>query len=554
MGLIKALTEGGQIWAHRFRMLRQVLKMTFFLSFFTGVSTFAIKMSYLPKEYYEAALYFLKASIVSPLMDEIEISHSFLEAIDQPSYNLELPIENAIQITSPYVQILKEYSFENLSLSIVICFFTSLAILLFFLLKGITLKGSSYISGSKIVSNRQINFKLKLSQKASPLKIGGVSLVKNTETQHILITGGTGSGKTNCLHHVLRQVAHFQHQTLVVDTTGAFIERYFDPKKDVILNPFDPRSAPWNPWIECQNRFDYEALTESFIPQSFSEHENYWHNASRSVFSAVLQKLSNEQKTSELVRWLLYEPLPNLCKFVQGTKAASHLDMSSEKTASSIRSVATTFLDCLEYLTDTQSSFSIRNWVEGIDKKRWLFIQCTPAQRASLRPLISTWISLTIRSLINLKPDFNRRIWFFLDELPTLQKIKDLETLVTEGRKYGGCGVLVLQSPSQIEAIYGGDLTNTIIGNTSTKIVFSEHDPIIAERISKSFGEQEIKEMNEGISYGANDMRDGVNLSWHARRRPLVSATDIQSLEKHEAFLKLPGNLPCTKLNLQIAK
>lgn len=553
MGLIKILTEGGQIWAHRFRMLRQVVKMTFLLSSSTGMILFAVRLTYLPTEYYEATWYFLRASIGDIFWKEIEISPSFLKAIDQPWHKTVWPTGHIIHFTEPYVQKLKELISENFSIALIVSLLTSLATLLFFLLKGITL-GNSYVSGSKIASSWSINFKLKLSQKASSIKIGGVSLVKNTETQHILITGGTGSGKTNCLHHILKQAIYLQHPALVVDTTGAFIERYYDSKKDIILNPFDPRSASWHPWIECQNRFDYEALAESFIPHGSSEYENYWHNAARSVFSTVLQRLNNDQKTSELIRWLLYEPLPNLCKFVQGTKAASHLDISSEKTASSIRSVATTFLDCLECLADAQSPFSIRNWVGGIDKKRWLFIQCTPAQRASLRPLISTWISITIRSLINLKPDFNRRIWFFLDELPTLQKIKDLETLVTEGRKYGGCGVLALQSPSQIETIYGRELTNTIIGNTATKIVFSEHDPVIAERISKSFGEQEIKEMNEGISYGANDMRDGVNLSWQAKHRPLVSATDIQSLEKNEAFLKLPGNLPCTKIKLRIAK
>ncbi|MBA3239510.1 MAG: type IV secretion system DNA-binding domain-containing protein [Parachlamydiaceae bacterium] len=46
-------------------------------------------------------------------------------------------------------------------------------------------------------------------------------------------------------------------------------------------------------------------------------------------------------------------------------------------------------------------------------------------------------------------------MWFIIDELPSLQKVKNIEVLLTEGRKYGGCSILSLQSPSQLESIYG---------------------------------------------------------------------------------------------------
>jgi|LakMenEpi03Aug12_release.lakeMendotaPanAssembly.Ray.scaffolds.fasta_scaffold03135_25 type IV conjugative transfer system coupling protein TraD len=554
MGLAKTLTEGGQIWAHRLRMLRQVVKLTIIFSLLLGFIFFLFKISILPKEYFESVLYFYKASIIELFEKEIEIDPQFLEAIGYVGKAKQLSVLHVMEMTKPYVDAFWKYVIQAALSASLVAFIMGLVIIIFFVFKGSTLKEKRYLSGGKLVPDWRVTLQLRCSNSDSQIKIGRLPLVKNSETQHILITGGTGSGKTNCLHHIIQQTSKINQPALIVDTTGIFIERYFDPQKDILLNPFDERCAPWHPWAECQSYFDYEAIAESFIPQANYEHENYWRVSARSVFSSLLQKLNDTKKNSELKHWVLYESLPNLCKFVQGTKAASHLDMSSEKTASSIRSVATTFLDCLECLKDTEEPFSIRDWVSGKGKSRWLFIQCNPAQRVVLRPLLSTWISIAIRSLISLKPDLERRLWFFLDELPTLQRIKDLETLVTEGRKYGGCGVLVLQSPSQMEAIYGNDLANTIMGNTATKIVFSERDPIIAEKISKSFGEQEIKEINEGISYGANEVRDGVSLSWQNRHRPLVSPTDIQSLEKHEAFLKLPGSWPATKIKLPIVK
>jgi type IV secretory pathway TraG/TraD family ATPase VirD4 len=85
-----------------------------------------------------------------------------------------------------------------------------------------------------------------------------------------------------------------------------------------------------------------------------------------------------------------------------------------------------------------------------------------------------------------------------------------------------------------------------------TKIIFAEQDPQIAEMLSRSIGEREIKEYQEGLSYGAHETRDGVSLSLQIKKQPLVSASDIQSLEKNQAYIKLPGNIPVAKIKLSI--
>ena len=41
-------------------------------------------------------------------------------------------------------------------------------------------------------------------------------------------------------------------------------------------------------------------------------------------------------------------------------------------------------------------------------------------------------------------------------------------------------------------------------------MIFSEHEPEIAEKISRSFGDCEIQETQEGISYGAHEPRDSI--------------------------------------------
>jgi len=221
--------------------------------------------------------------------------------------------------------------------------------------------------------------------------------------------------------------------------------------------------------------------------------------------------------------------------------------MASEKTSASIRAVAASHLEALEHLEDTESPFSIREWV-GTKDDSWLFLASTTSQRTSLTPILSAWFSIAMRSLIQLEPSNDRRLWFIADELPSLNRLRDLETCLTESRKFGGCALLALQSPAQLEIIYGRELAKVILGNCGTRIAFAEQDPEIAARISKIFGDKESKEHQESISYGASEIRDGVNLSYQTRTTPVVSAAQIQALDPNEAFVKLPGNWPIAKI------
>jgi type IV conjugative transfer system coupling protein TraD len=555
MSLIETITEGGQTWAHRIRMLRQVIKLAMMFSFIIGLIVFVCLLLDKPLFLYQSTWYYLKANTLGIISGEITVNADFWEDIAKERYFSEYPLLPSHKVeafTQPYAKYLYEHILRDISRTSPIACISFIALLCFFFIRGLRGKRKQHISGRKISSAFYVALKLKLTGKASRFQIGSIPLVKGTETQHILVSGGTGSGKTNCFNHLLPQIRNAGQRALIVDTTGGFVERYYRPGKDILLNPFDPKGVSWHPWVECLDLFDYDALAESFIPQSYTQSENYWRIASRSLFSALLQKLSNTQETSELNRWILFESLAKLCSFVQGTKAGAYLDMSSERTAGSIRTVATTFLQCLEHVQNTTTPFSIRRWVQEENSDSWLFLSCKPSQRAVLNPLLACWFSVAARSLLQMKPDLNRRLWFVIDELPSLNRLNELESFLAESRKYGGCGLFAFQSPAQIENIYGQSTAKTIIGNCMTKIIFAEQDPQIAEMLSRSIGEREIKEYQEGLSYGAHETRDGVSLSLQVKKQPLVSASDIQSLDKNQAYIKLPGNVSISKLKLNI--
>ncbi|MDB2613592.1 ATPase, T2SS/T4P/T4SS family [Chlamydiales bacterium] len=551
------INTGGQTLAHNMRMMRQVLKYGLGASFFSFIMTSLLFLHNLNFIFCGKLFFYRFYSFIAKIigLSHIDIDSNFVRSIGllASGKTQVIAIEKLDTAILPLYFSLLEIVLESFWVSFAVSIVVFGLFLLMFFVRGKRIKRIRHISGRKLISPTYLSLKIKLFRKASNLKLGPLNLLKNSETKHFLVTGGTGSGKTNCLNHILQQIQKRGERAIIVDTEGSFVSRFHREGVDTILSPFDKRSKSWSPWQEINSDKDYDSIAEGFIPNTYSENEAFWRNSAQVLLSALLKKLSSSNKISDLTRWILNEPLENLCAFLEGTDAAGHIDIKSERTASSIRSVAAQYIKCLTHLKDSEDPFSIKKWLQSEDSS-WLFISCKTEELTSIRPLLSCWISVSIDGLLSMGQDLDRRVWFILDEIPSLNRVSSLDRLVTLGRKYGACSLLSLQSPSQMDAIYGSNITKTIIGNCATRIVFSDNDPEVAHRISKAFGECEIEEPQEGISYGANEIRDGVNLSSVKKLKPVVSANSIQSLKENEAYIKLPGNWPITKVHLKVFK
>ena len=548
-----SVTQGGQTFLHKLRMVKQIARLAIFIALFFSAMTFVIVIKInTPISVINTTREYLIANW--KIWTEGE---GAVQKITDKSGVYTISSKNLLNLslTKRHITYLqKQFKLAGISAGIVF-FLSSISIFFIWSKKGNKDKQKSHISGQKICSWRKLRRKLILRRKASNIKIGKLPLLKNSETKHIFISGTTGSGKTNCFYHLLSQARSLDQKAIIVDTTGDYVSRFYRKDTDILLNPLDKRSLPWHPWIECTQKYHFQEMARNFIPTNNS-HDPFWTNSARVVFASALEKMSESEtfSTKTLLNLLTRDSLSTLYLFLKDSDAASLIDPTSDKTATSIRSTVSSYVNAMNFLEDTEKPFSIRKWVQDDQKKNWLFLSMLPDQRDALRPIISAWTSIAIKSLLGCKPDENRRLWFFMDELPTLHKINDLSSCLAESRKYGGCVVLGLQNMPQLEDIYGPYQSKTIIDLCSTKFLFRMASYDLAHQLSKALGERETSEIQEGISYGANEIRDGVSLSRITKERPTVSPTDLLSLEDLETFIKMPGNFPLTKIKLKYQK
>lgn len=299
----------------------------------------------------------------------------------------------------------------------------------------------------------------------------------------------------------------------------------------------------------------------------------FWDNASRAVLKTALRKYAARKNTNvqKLYTFLLTSSDKEFEDFFRGTEAATFAFKNNEKTTHSIRSVLSSQIESLRQLEPTKEAFSIRNWViksssllpssngqgnsMGYNPKPqssegWLFITARPDQRETLRPLISAWMDIALNALMVLPESQGRRLWFIMDELAALQKLPRLQAGLAESRKYGGCLLVGFQSKPQLEEIYGRNASDAMLDLFNTKVFFRCTEPSTQQWISKVIGDKEEAEPHENISFGAHHTRDGVSLSRQTRQKPLVMPAELSQLKDLECYIRLPGDVPCTKLQM----
>ena len=433
--------------------------------------------------------------------------------------------------------------------------------------RGVQLGRQRRLRGAELVSAAELHRRvrpvhLRLLDRAPggrrmrPWRIAGIPYPERTETQHTIVSGTTGSGKTVLISDLVAQIRERGERCVIYDKMGSYTAAFFDPARDVLMNPLDARAPCWSPFLEARNPRDFDMMAAALIPQQKDTVDPFWVTAARQLFANGAGVLREKGVTENrvLVEHLLKTDLTALAQAMEGTVAQSIVDPENPKTALSVRAMLTANLAAFEFLPDEGRPFSIREWISRERQDGFLFLTSRGDQHASLRGLISTWLEIAVNAMLSLAQDDGRRIWVILDELPTLHQVPSLQPGLAESRQFGGCFVLGVQVASALRDLYGRNGAETISGLCGTRVVLAAPDRDTAQWSADSLGRSEIEEVAEGYSYGANTIRDGVSLTPRRELRALALPSEIMRLPNLEGYLKFPGPFPVASIRLRYVK
>ncbi|HGN9004748.1 TPA: type IV conjugative transfer system coupling protein TraD [Klebsiella pneumoniae] len=399
---------------------------------------------------------------------------------------------------------------------------------------------------------------------ASSICIDQLPLILNGEVQYLMMYGTPGSGKSNTINKLLKQIRARGDMAIIYDKGCSLIKKHFNERDDTLLNALDRRCAYWDMFREFESIPDFDSAASTLIPMGTKE-DPFWQSSARTIFSAVSyrQKKKGIHSYNALLRTLLAIDLKALRDYLAGTEASNLVEEKVEKTAISIRSVLTNYVKALRYLQGIERTgrrpFTIREWMSAVNDPQikqhgWLWVTSNARQHESLKPLISMWLAQAANCLLGMGENLHRRVWFIYDELPSLNKLPELPGVLAEARRFGGCFVLGFQAKAQMDFTYGKETADAMLGLVNTRFFFRSPSSTEAEWVQREIGQRRDKVFSEQYSYGADTVRDGVSFSKVEEDRYLVNYTDIQKLPNLSCYVTFPGDYPAVRMSMRYEK
>ncbi|HEY0308784.1 MAG TPA: type IV secretion system DNA-binding domain-containing protein, partial [Acidobacteriaceae bacterium] len=289
---------------------------------------------------------------------------------------------------------------------------------------------------------------------------------KRLEASHILMMGDTGSGKSNAIRQLLRQVRERGESAIVYDPAMDFVSEFYSPARgDLILNPLDQRCPYWSLGNEIDRDETAATIAAAFLPEKEYEKE-FFTDGPRRILAHLLKRQPQPRDILSMM-----SDTSRIEFAVKGTPLAALLDAGAPAQRAGVLASLNMVADSLELLPEwehTRPTFATAEWYTA--RKRWVFLTSTPAYRAKILPLHSVWLDLFILRMMGYCEDHTAKpVWFVLDELASLNKLPQFHTTVTENRKYGNPVVLGFQGRSQLEKRYGQD-AEAMLSQPATKL------------------------------------------------------------------------------------
>ena len=358
-----------------------------------------------------------------------------------------------------------------------------------------------------------------------------IRIPARAEAQHMQIIGDTGAGKSALMFQVLRQVRSRGDSAIVYDPAREFVKRFYDPERgDVILNPLDKRCPYWGPAEELRSRSEAKALAVSLFQPPQDRKGEFFIESPQKIFAFLM---AYGPTPDELVEWMSNPG--EIDRRLKGTEHAHLIDPKAHQQRAGVLGSLGLVADSLRLLpkrAEGNGAWTATEWAEK--RQGWIFLTSLPAEREALRPLQSLWIDWLVLRLLNEPTKEQKRVWFVIDELASLQKLPQLHTAITENRKSRNPVVLGFQGKAQLEYLYG-HLAEVMLSQPATSVWLTTKEPNAGEWVSKFIGKVEIERLRETHFDGT---RAGRNFTIERQVEPLVLESEISGLADLHAYMK----------------
>ena len=398
---------------------------------------------------------------------------------------------------------------------------------------------------------------------------------KNARNKNVLVVGGSGSGKTrfwlkpNLLQCHSSYVVTDPKGTIVLECGNAMLKNGYKVR---ILNTINfKKSMHYNPFAYVHSEKDILKLVTTLMTNTKGEGSGgdpFWEKSERLLLTALIAYLHYEAPVEEQNFATLLEMLNTMQVLEDDEEYQNPVDLLFEELAkkkpnsfagrqyklyklAAGKTAKSILISCgarlapfdIQELRDLTMYDELQLDTLG-DKKTALFLIMSDTDST-----FNFLISMVYTQLFNLLCDKADDVYggklpvhvrCLIDECANIGQIPQLEKLVATIRSREISACLVLQTRSQLKAIYK-DNADTIVGNMDSQVFLGGNEPITLKELSEALGKETIDSFNNSDTRG-NSPSYGTN--YQKLGHELMSRDELAVLDGGKCILQLRGVRP----------
>jgi type IV secretory pathway TraG/TraD family ATPase VirD4 len=376
-------------------------------------------------------------------------------------------------------------------------------------------------------------------------------------SQHLLLVGGIGSGKTNTFNQIMASlIPQMKSRDVMVlfDTKGDFYREFYRPGDIVISN--DPTACAsngvdyWNLLneIEDDGRIDenvIEIANTLFADKLKNSKDSFFPNAAKDIVSAVLYHFakirnrrqadnatfSNFFKTAALNEDIKSKITSVLEMYVNFSAMKSYISEHAKGQAEGVISeIQQIIRQVFVGNFAKQGTLSLRQLIRAKGGKK-IFIEYDIGIGSMLAPIYTLLFDIAIKeALSRAKSDGN--VFFIVDEFKLLPNLKHIDDAVNFGRSLGIKFMIGIQNIDQIIEAYNEHMAMNILSGFLNHFCFKVNDFSTRKYIKERGGEN-----RKCTTFKSSTVQESIVTA------NVVEDWDIANLELGEAVVML-NNAP----------
>ncbi|MCL2671293.1 MAG: type IV secretory system conjugative DNA transfer family protein [Clostridiales bacterium] len=305
---------------------------------------------------------------------------------------------------------------------------------------------------------------------------------------HVLVIGGTGSGKTSCI--AIPTLRAWGGRVFAIDIKGELYDRTIAYRPDIhIFNPLQACSYGYDPYYTLKDSRnaaqEAKAIAQALIPRPPDIKDPFWVESAQNLLTGAILHFYNEGLSFiDTIKAIQRLPQNSLIEEIaqSNTKETRYYINNfvgmADKTLSGIVSELSRNIVTIAADKDLVDALSRNKIITPADLENGadVYIQIPEHLLEQWNPIVTLIVNQFLSYFEQRRYTDTTPILFLLDEFPRLGRIPAIQNgLATlRSRKVTLC--LVIQNIAQLSAIYGRDNANVILGNCDYKAVLGASD------------------------------------------------------------------------------